>query len=74
MRYLITIARAYPLQSALMMGALIFAGMAEGVGLSALLPLLSIAIGSEAVGKSSSAGGQAENISAAERMVNEVLS
>ncbi len=40
--------RAYRGQTLLMMLALILSGVAEGVGLSALLPLLNIALGSEA--------------------------
>ncbi|MDX1733121.1 MAG: ABC transporter ATP-binding protein [Halioglobus sp.] len=40
--------RAYPWHSALMILALVLSGMAEGVGLSALLPLLNIALGEEA--------------------------
>jgi ATP-binding cassette, subfamily C, bacterial len=40
--------RAYRGQTLLMMLALLLSGVAEGVGLSALLPLLNIALGSEA--------------------------
>jgi ATP-binding cassette, subfamily C, bacterial len=40
--------RAYPWQTTLMMLALLLSGIAEGIGLSALLPLLNIALGSEA--------------------------
>ena len=47
MRLLITFSRSYPWQSVFMLLALLFAGLAEGIGLSALLPLLSIAIGRE---------------------------
>lgn len=36
--------RAYPMQTSIMLVALLVAGIAEGVGLSALLPLLNIAI------------------------------
>ena len=43
MRLLFIFIRAYPLQSAITIGALIFAGLIEGVGLSMLLPLLSLA-------------------------------
>lgn len=43
MRLLITFARAYPGRSGLMLAALVLAGVAEGVGLSALLPLLQLA-------------------------------
>ncbi|MCR9105677.1 MAG: ABC transporter ATP-binding protein/permease [Gammaproteobacteria bacterium] len=41
--------RAYPWQTTLMLIALILSGMAEGIGLSALLPLLNVALGEEAV-------------------------
>ena len=40
MHLLITFARAYPLQSAIMLVALLVAGLVEGVSLTALLPLL----------------------------------
>jgi ATP-binding cassette, subfamily C, bacterial len=40
--------RAYPWQTTLMLIALILSGAAEGIGLSALLPLLNIALGDEA--------------------------
>ncbi len=39
--------RAYPSQTVLMLLALLLSGIAEGVGLSALLPMLNIALGSE---------------------------
>ena len=66
MRLLITFARTYPLQSALMLFALLLAGLAEGVGLSALLPLLSVAIGSQAAA--------AHRTSGLEHTVREILS
>jgi ATP-binding cassette, subfamily C, bacterial len=40
--------RAYPWQTVMMLLALLLSGIAEGVGLSALLPLLNIALGPEA--------------------------
>jgi ATP-binding cassette subfamily C protein len=45
MRLLATFLRAYPLRSALAFGALLIGALAEGVGLSALLPLLTVAVG-----------------------------
>lgn len=45
MRILITFVRAYPWQSLIMVLALILSGIIEGVGLSALLPLLALAGG-----------------------------
>jgi ATP-binding cassette subfamily C protein len=41
---LLTFTRAYPWQSFLMVAALLLAGLAEGFGLSALLPLLTVVI------------------------------
>ena len=48
MRLLYTFARKYPLQSALMLFALVLAGIAEAFGLTALLPLLGLAFSSQA--------------------------
>ncbi len=48
MRLMLSFFRAYPWHAVIMLLALLFAGIAEGVGLSALLPLLSIAIKSGA--------------------------
>ena len=47
MRFLITIARIYPLPSIIMVIALLLAGVVEGVGLSMLLPILGIAVGQQ---------------------------
>jgi len=47
MRLLITLARKYPGQSALMLFALLLAALAEGIGLTTLLPLVSIALNSQ---------------------------
>jgi ATP-binding cassette subfamily C protein len=47
MRLMASFFRAYPLPTFLMLVALLLSGFAEGVGLSALLPLLNIALGSE---------------------------
>ena len=47
MKLLITFARIYPWRSIFMAMALLFAGILEGVGLSMLLPLFSIATGSQ---------------------------
>ena len=44
MQLMLTFFRAYPGQTIVMLLALILAGVAEGIGLSALLPLLNIAI------------------------------
>ena len=44
---MLTFFRAYPLQTVIMLVALLFAGVAEGIGLSALLPLINVAIKSD---------------------------
>ncbi len=44
MRLMLTFLRAYPSQSAITLGALLFVGLIEGFGLSLLVPLLGIAI------------------------------
>jgi ATP-binding cassette subfamily C protein len=66
MPFLLTFVRRYPKQSILMLIAMLLAGMAEGIGLSAMLPLLSTAIGSQAAGNTA-------NSPAAERMIREGL-
>ena len=48
MRLMLSFYRAYPLRTLLTLLAMSVAGLAEGVGLSALLPLLNIAIESDA--------------------------
>jgi len=73
MRLLYTFVRKYPMQSTVMLIALLFAGLAEGVGLSALFPLLATV-----VNKNSKTGGisgdssSPENTSI-EQVVNEIL-
>ena len=70
MRLLISLARKYPWQSVIMLLALLLAGIAEGIGLSALLPLVSTAVGSQAGSvPGASAGG-----SGLEKTVTEILS
>jgi ATP-binding cassette subfamily C protein len=66
MRILKSFVRRYPKESILMLMAMLFAGLAEGLGLSALLPLFSVAIGKPTDG---SLGGSP----AAERIVREGL-
>jgi ATP-binding cassette subfamily C protein len=55
MRILIIFARRYPWQSLLMVVAILLAGIVEGFGLSALLPLLALASGDLAMGGKSAA-------------------
>lgn len=54
MRLILTLARAYPRRTALALVALLFAGFAEGVGVTSLLPLLSVAMGQHTGGAGSS--------------------
>ena len=69
MRLIILFARKYPWQSATMLLALLLAGIAEGFGLSALLPLISTVAGGHAgAGKAGSPSG-----SGLERMVTDTL-
>ena len=48
MRLMASFFRAYPLHTALMLAALLLSGLAEGIGLSALLLLLNIGLGVDA--------------------------
>lgn len=70
MRLLIAFFRAYPLQSTITVGALIFAGIVEGFGLSALVPLLTIVIGSK---ESMPATGVSHPASSLEQIVKEIF-
>ena len=45
MRILVAFGRAYPARTLLMMLSLVLAGVAEGVGLTTLLPMVSVALG-----------------------------
>jgi len=69
MQLMISFARAYPLQSLIMLLALLLAGVAEGIGLTALLPLVTIAIGSQTGAQGDTLAGG----SGLERVVNETL-
>lgn len=48
MQLMVHFFRAYPLHTALMLAALLLSGIAEGIGLSALLPLLNLGLGADA--------------------------
>ena len=66
MHILVSFFRRYPIQSILMLFAMLVAALAEGIGLSAMLPLLTTAIGN--------GGGGGDSASpAAERIVREGL-
>lgn len=65
MRLLLVFARAYPLRSAVALFALLVAGLAEGLGLTTLLPLFTTALdggGSEAAGGLSIAGSGTDEV------------
>ena len=70
MRLLITFFRAYPLHSAITVVALIFAGIVEGFGLSALVPLFTIVIGGK---ESIPATGVSHSASSIEQIVKEIF-
>lgn len=73
MQFLFKLARAYPGQSALMLCAMLFAGIAEGFGLSAMLPLLSTVAGSHTGAALSASAASGANSSTAEHIVWEVI-
>jgi ATP-binding cassette, subfamily C, bacterial len=63
MRFIITIIRRYPSQSLFTLIAMLFAGIAEGFGISMLLPLLGIAMGnSQSISTSSQSDSAIEQI------------
>ncbi len=71
MRFILTQFRAYPRQSAIMLLALLCANFAEGIGLSAVLPLLNLAIKQNAL---ETGGAQASaQVNEFERMVLDQL-
>jgi ATP-binding cassette subfamily C protein len=57
MRLMVSFFRAYRWQTLLMLAALLLSGVAEGVGLSALLPLLNVALGTAGEAAGLPAGG-----------------
>jgi len=73
MKLIITFARQYPLQSVLTLVALLFAGIAEGFGLTALLPLLNIVIGQAAGTGAAAATGTSEIVTSVEQMIRSIL-
>ena len=70
MRLIIVFLRRYPWQSAVTLTAVLFAGLVEGLGLSLLLPLLSLAteIDGGSAGAAAAGTGTALN-----QMVNQVF-
>lgn len=73
MRLLITFTRNYPLSTALMLLALLLAGLIEGIGLSMLLPIIGITIGSSTGAEPLSAVNNGTSGSILERMVADGL-
>ena len=71
MRLMLTFFRAYPWQSALMLLALLSAGIAESIGLSALLPLLNVAMKINTGAQGGAVTSEPDNDF--ERIVNETL-
>jgi ATP-binding cassette subfamily C protein len=56
MKLFVAFSRAYPVQSALVLGSLVLASLFEGLGLTTLLPLLSSGSGGAAGGRQSGVG------------------
>jgi len=66
MRFLFIIFRQYPGQTLMMLLALLFAGIAEGIGISAMLPLLTITLGDSKMMTG-------ENATRAEQMIRSIF-
>lgn len=64
MRFIITFIKRYPLQSLFTLAAMLLAGIAEGFGMTMLLPLLGIATGNASV-----IGGSPKSQSGVERVI-----
>lgn len=73
MRLVFTYFRLYPRQSAIMLIALFLANMAEGIGLSTLLPLLNLVVKQSAQAQSGEAAGSGGNTSELEQLVLDQL-
>ena len=73
MRFFFKLVRQYPKQSFLVLVAMLFAGVAEGFGLSAMLPLLSTAIAKQVGTEQAASAGFSAGNSPAERMVSEIF-
>ena len=73
MKLIITFARKYPLQSAFTLVALLFAGIAEGFGITALLPLLNMIIGPQSGSGAAAATGNSEIVTSVEQMIRSIL-
>jgi ATP-binding cassette subfamily C protein len=73
MLFLYTLIRKYPKQSIIMLLAMIIAGVVEGFGLSAIIPLLSTAISEQVGADQMAAAGLSVGHSTAEHMVRETF-
>lgn len=73
MQLLITFARGYPLKSAITLVALLFAGVAEGFGIAAVLPLLNLVLKPEAGLKAVGEAGASNILTTFEQMVRSIL-
>ncbi len=73
MRLIITFARNYPWRSVITLAALLFAGVAEGFGITALLPLLNLVLGQQAGTGAEAAAGASEISTSIEQMVQSIL-
>ena len=73
MKLIITFARKYPWQSVFTLVALLFAGIAEGFGITALLPLLNMILGQQAGAGAASAKGASEILTSFEQMIRSIL-
>ena len=74
MRFIIKMARAYPGRTIIVLVAMLLAGLAEGFGLTTMLPLLSTAIDSQTGAAQLISNTSASNAPAAERIAKETLS
>jgi ATP-binding cassette subfamily C protein len=73
MQLLLTFARSYPLKSVITMLALLFAGLAEGFGIAAVLPLLNLVLKPEAGLKAAGEAGASNIVTAFEQMMRSIL-
>jgi ATP-binding cassette subfamily C protein len=69
MRLIFIIFQQYPWQTVAMLTALMLSGIAEGIGISAMLPLLAIALG----GIKGSSGATAKQVTPAEKMIQDIF-
>ena len=74
MRFLLKMARAYPWPSTFMVCALLLAGILDAIGLSMLLPLLSIAIGVQSGPEKVAVTSEAAEASKLEQLVTDAFS